>query len=273
MKIKQKSVLTDYKGVKITRLTIHSPLIAEKIKPGQFIVVMVSEKGERVPLTVTDKDEQNITVIVQAAGFTTKLISQLNKGDTFYAVAGPLGKPTEIRKYGNVLCIAGGVGIAEIYPVSKAFKEENNNVTTILGVRTKATLILEKELKDVSDELYITTEDGSYRDKGFPTELLDKLLKNKDLVYIVGPVPLMKNASIITKKHNVKTLVSLNALMVDGTGMCGSCRVTVGGETKFACVDGPEFDGHLVDWDELEKRNKAYIKKENHVCNLNKLSF
>jgi ferredoxin--NADP+ reductase len=169
-----------------------------------------------------------------------------------------------------VILVGGGVGIAEIYPVAKGYKEAGNNVTTIIGARAKELLILEKELKDTSDDFYVTTDDGSYARKGFTTDVLAELLKNSkyDLVYAVGPIPMMKRVSLVAGEFNVKTIVSLNALMVDATGMCGCCRVTVGGETKFSCVDGPEFEGSLVDWDELTKRNRIYEDKEKHICKL-----
>jgi ferredoxin--NADP+ reductase len=257
------------------RISVLSPDIAAKARPGQFIVLMVSENGERVPLTVvqTDPAKGSVTLIFQEAGLTTKLLGKLSEGDSLYAIVGPLGHPTEIKNYGKVILVGGGVGIAEIYPVAKALKNAGNHVTTILGARTKDLLILEDELKKVSDEFHVATDDGSYGRKGFTTDILDELLgKGKyDLVYSVGPIPMMKRTAAVTKKFNVKTVVSLNAIMVDGTGMCGCCRVTVGGKTYFSCVDGPEFDASLVDWDELMKRNRIYDNKEKHICNLNKL--
>ncbi len=273
MKIVNKEVLADVSDTKITSLVIQHPPIARKAKPGQFVVVMVNEKGERIPLTVVDRDEDKgtITLILQLVGLTTKLLGNLNVGDSLYALVGPMGHATEIKNYGKVILVGGGVGIAEIYPVAKALKKAGNHIVTILGARTKALLILEKELKAVSDEFYVTTDDGSYGKKGFTTDVLGKLLVNQQLVYAVGPIPMMRNVSLATKNSGIKTLVSLNALMVDATGMCGSCRITVGGEVKFSCVDGPEFDGHLVDWDELIKRNRIYEEKEKHICKLYKL--
>jgi ferredoxin--NADP+ reductase len=275
MKILKKTVLIDQDGPRLVKICVLSPDIAAKARPGQFIVLMVSENGERVPLTVVETDiaKDSITLIFQEAGLTTKLLGKLSEGESLYAIVGPLGHPTEIKNYGRVILIGGGVGIAEIYPVAKALKKCGNHITTVLGSRTKNLLILEDELKKVSDEFHVATDDGSYGKKGFTTDILDELLnKGKyDLVYSVGPIPMMKRTAAVTKKVNVKTVVSLNAIMVDGTGMCGCCRVTVGGKTYFSCVDGPEFDAALVDWDELTKRNRIYDSKEKHVCNLNKL--
>ncbi|MBM3245048.1 MAG: sulfide/dihydroorotate dehydrogenase-like FAD/NAD-binding protein [Candidatus Omnitrophica bacterium] len=275
MKILAKEVLTENSGVKVTKLEILAGLVAKKARPGQFVVLMVSEKGERIPLTVVDTDinKGSITVIVQEAGFTTKLLGKLKAGDSLYALTGPLGHATEIKNYGKVILIGGGVGIAEIYPVAKALKEAGNYVEVILGARTKGLLILEQEMRSVSDKLHILTDDGSYGEKGFTTTALENLLKagKYDLVYAVGPIPMMKRVAMVTKNFSVKTIVSLNALMVDATGMCGGCRVNVGGKAKFSCVDGPEFDAELVDWEGLEKRNRVYIEQEKHICNLYKI--
>ena len=274
MKILEKQILSDLQGVKVISLKILSPQIALKAKPGQFIALMVSKEGERIPLTIVKKDKDSITLIFQEAGLTTKLLGRLEVGDSLYALVGPLGHATEIKLYGKVILVGGGVGIAEIYPVARALKEAGNHVVTILGSRTKDLLILENELKSVSSELYITTDDGSYKRKGFTTDILKELLgKDKyDLVYSVGPIPMMKRVSEVAKDFHVKTIVSLNALMVDATGMCGCCRVTVGGKTKFSCIDGPEFEAQAIDWDELTKRNCVYQDKEKHICNLNKFS-
>ena len=275
MKILEKETLSDYQGVKVSKIKIKAPGIAKRAKPGQFVVLMVNEQGERIPLTVMDRDEESgcITLIFQEAGFTTKLLGKLNKGDSLYACLGPLGHATEIKNYGNVILIGGGVGIAEIYPVAKALKDAGNKLTTIIGARTKNILMLEKELKELSTELLVATDDGTYGTKGFTTDILKELLsKDKyNLVYAVGPIPMMEKVALVTKEGNVKTLVSLNALMVDATGMCGSCRVTVGGKVKFSCVDGPDFDGHAVDWKELKNRNRIYEEKEKHICKLNNL--
>lgn len=274
MKILQKQVLSDSQGVRVISLKVFAPHIALKAKPGQFIVLMVSKEGERIPLTIVTKDKDSITLIFQEAGFTTKLLGKFEAGDALYALVGPLGNATEIKLYGKVILVGGGVGIAEIYPVALALKEAGNHLVAILGSRTKDLLILENELKGASSELYIVTDDGSYQRKGFTTDILKDLLgKGKyDLVYSVGPIPMMKKVAEVTKGFNVRTIVSLNALMVDATGMCGCCRVTVGGKTKFSCVDGPEFQAQEVDWDELVKRNCVYQDKEKHICNLNKFS-
>ena len=275
IEIVEKKTLVDTLGVKITQLKVIAPLIAEKAKPGQFIVVMVVEEGERVPLTVVEKDIKagTITLIIQEVGLTTKLLGKLDKGKFFYAIVGPLGHNTEIKKYGKVILIGGGVGIAEIYPAAVELKAAGNQVTTILGSRTKDLLILEDESKAASDQLFIATDDGSYGQKGFTTTVLKELIEKEkyDLIYAVGPVPMMKNVFLTTKDSGIKTLVSLNSLMVDATGMCGGCRVTIGGEAKFTCIDGPEFDASLVDWDELIKRGRVYQDKEKHICTLYKL--
>jgi len=277
--IVEKKILVDGSGVKITQLKVTAPLIANKAKPGQFVIVMVVEEGERVPLTVVEKDlgAGTITLIIQEVGLTTKLLGKLDKGKSIYAIVGPLGHHTEIKKYGKVILIGGGVGIAEIYPVARELKAAGNHLTAILGARTKDLLILEEELKAVSDELFIATDDGSYDRKGFVTDILKELLtydlkiRAYNLIYAVGPIPMMKNVSLVTKHSGVKTLVSLNSLMIDATGMCGGCRVTVDGKTKFTCIDGPEFNASLIDWDELIMRNKVYEDKEKHICNLYKL--
>jgi ferredoxin--NADP+ reductase len=273
MKILNKETLIDTSGVRVGMMEVLSPEIALKARPGQFIVLMASEKGERVPLTVVERNisKGTIKLIFQEAGLTTKMLGAMKTGDSLYSLVGPLGHPTEIKKYGKVIIVGGGVGSAEIYPVAKAMKEAGNHVTTILGARSKDLLILENELKDASDEFYVATDDGSYGRKGFTTDILEELLsKGKyDLVYSVGPIPMMKRSSMVTKKFNAKAIVSLNAIMVDATGMCGCCRVTVGGKTYFSCVDGPEFDASLVDWEELIKRNRIYDDKEKHICKLN----
>lgn len=277
MKILDKEVLGSIANppTRIVRIEVLAPDIAKKAKAGQFVALMVSEEGERIPLTVVDKNPEKgtITLIFQVAGLTTKLLEKKNKGNSLYAIVGPLGHATEIKKYGNVIIVGGGVGIAEIYPVTRAMKGAGNHVATILGTRTKDLLFLENELKNSSDEFYVTTDDGSYQRKGFVTDVLDELLKKEkcDLVYAVGPIPMMKRVAQVTKPYNVRTLVSLNAIMVDATGMCGCCRVDVGGKIKFSCVDGPEFDAHLVDWEGLTKRNKVYFDKESHICKLKNL--
>jgi ferredoxin--NADP+ reductase len=280
MRVVNKEVLAETKNTRVVKLDIYATAIAPKARPGQFVVLMATETGERIPLTIVDKNQkaQTITLIFQEVGLTTKLLGRLNIGDSLFALLGPLGHPTEIKNYGRVILVGGGVGIAEIYPIAKALKEAGNKIFTILGSRTKELLILEKELKDISDKLFIATDDGSCGRKGFTTDILTELLTphhspatSHQLVYAVGPIPMMKKVSLITRQFNIKTFVSLNALMVDATGMCGCCRVTVNNKIKFSCVDGPEFDAHLVDWDELEKRNKIYLEKEKHICKFYKL--
>lgn len=275
MKILKSSTIADSGGTKITKIDVYSPDIAKKAKPGQFIALMVSDKGERIPLTIVDtnKDAGSITLICQVLGFTTRLLSRMNAGDSLYSLVGPLGHATDIKNYGKVILVGGGVGIAEIYPVARALKAAGNHITAILGARSKSLLILEDELGSVSDELLVATDDGSLGHKGFTTDLLDEALRKQkyDLVYSVGPIPMMKRSASVTAKYNVNTIVSLNAIMVDATGMCGCCRVTIGGKILFSCVDGPEFDAHQVDWDELTNRSKIYEDKEKHICSLNKL--
>jgi ferredoxin/flavodoxin---NADP+ reductase len=272
MKIINKKIINDVAGVRITQLDVFAPDIAAKAQPGQFVMLMVSDNGERIPLTLvnTDKTKGSVSLIFQEAGFTTKSLGKLNLSDTLYSLVGPLGHPTEIKKFGKVILVGGGVGIAEILPVARALKQVGNQITTILGARNKDLLILETELKSASDQIYIMTDDGSYGRKGFTTDMLKELLgKDRyDLIYSVGPILMMKRVALVSKEYQVKTLVSLNALMVDATGMCGCCRVSVSGQVKFSCVDGPDFDGHGVDWEELEKRNKVYSVQEKHICNL-----
>lgn len=272
MKVLKREVLGSHENTEIVKLEVSAPHIANKALPGQFIVLMVNEHGERIPLTIVDTDRSrgSVTIIFQVLGLTTGLLKDVKEGDSLYALVGPLGHATDIKNYGKVILVGGGVGIAEIYPVAKALKAAGNNVTVIIGSRTKSLLILESELKSASDNFYVTTDDGSYGKKAFTTDILNELLlkDSYQLVYSVGPIPMMKRSADVTKPFNVKTIVSLNAIMVDGTGMCGCCRVAVGGEVKFSCVDGPEFDAHKVGWDELIKRNRVYTDKEKHICKL-----
>lgn len=274
MRILNKEVIADSQGIRIVKVTVHSPDIALKARAGQFVVLMVKEEGERIPLTIVKADagEGSLVLIAQEAGLTTKLLAGVSPGDSLYAIAGPLGHPTEIKKYGKVILVGGGVGIAEILPVAEALKDAGNHVTTVAGARTREQLILESELRAASDECIVMTDDGSYGRKGFVTEALKGLLERSkyDLVYAVGPIPMMRAVSGVTKPLGVLTLVSLNAVMVDGTGMCGCCRVSVGGKVRFSCVDGPEFDASLVDWQELSNRSSVYSEKESHVCRLHK---
>ena len=246
---------------------IEAPLIAGKAKPGQFVILKANETGERIPLTMADTDSEKgtITIIYMIVGKTTSLFRDLKVGDGFQDVIGPLGKPTHLEKLGKVVCVGGGTGVAVLHPITRGLKDVGNDVTCIIGARNKDLLILEDQMKKASHDLRVCTDDGSYGHHGFVTEVLKDLLeKNKDikLCVAIGPVPMMKFVSKLTKEYNVPTMVSLNPIMVDGTGMCGGCRVSVGGKTKFACVDGPEFDGHQVDYDELMLRLQAYTEDE-----------
>jgi ferredoxin--NADP+ reductase len=251
----------------VIRFDINAPKIAKKIEAGQFIILRVNETGERIPMTVADKDEFAgiITIIFQVVGKTTALMRSLKEGELIRDVVGPLGKPAEVSKLGTVVMVAGGTGIAILHHVAKAFKEAGNNVIGIIGARDKDLIILENEMSAICDELIITTDDGSKGDRGFVTQPLKKYLEERDdikLVYAIGPIIMMKNVCSLTKQFNIKTMVSLNPIMIDGTGMCGGCRVKVEDKTQFCCVDGPDFDGHSVDFDELEKRNSLYLKSE-----------
>ncbi len=275
MKIVKKEVLAEVADTRILKLEVRAPDIAKAAQAGQFVVLMVKEVGERFPLTVVDKDPLTgtITLIVQEIGLTTKLLGKLKEKESLFALAGPLGHPSEIKDYGNVILLGGGVGIAEVYPVAKALKSAGNKITTILGARTKELLILKDELKSISERIYITTDDGSLGEKGVVIQPLQKALEERsyDFIYTVGPIVMMREVSKLTKEYNIKTTCSLNALMVDATGMCGSCRVSVDGQIKFACVDGPDFDAHKLDWNEIAKRSKIYLDKENHICRLSEL--
>ncbi|MEJ5299467.1 MAG: sulfide/dihydroorotate dehydrogenase-like FAD/NAD-binding protein [Thermodesulforhabdaceae bacterium] len=246
---------------------IEAPLIARKVKPGQFVILKASETGERIPLTVADVNVEagTITVIYMVVGKSTALFKTLQVGDGYQAVIGPLGQPTHIEKVGKVVCVGGGTGIAVLHPIARALKQAGNYVISIIGAKNKDLLILEGKMRVISDEMFICTDDGSYGYHGFVTDVLKKVLKeNSDvkLVVAIGPVPMMKAASEITREFKIKTIVSLNPIMIDGTGMCGGCRVSIGGQIKFACVDGPEFDGHEVDYDELMLRLSAYKEDE-----------
>lgn len=262
--IKKKETMA--KGT-IVRFDIDAPKIAKKLKPGQFVIIRVNETGERIPLTVADKDTFAgiITIIFQVVGKTTALMRSLNEGDFLLDVVGPLGKPAEVDNIGTVLMVGGGTGIAILHHVAKAFHEAGNYVIGIMGSKEKDMLILENEMTAICDELVVTTDDGSYGERGFVTQPLEKYLSERHdikLVYTIGPIIMMKNIVKLTKKFNVPTLVSLNPIMIDGTGMCGGCRVKVNNETKFCCVDGPDFDGYQVDFDELLKRNSLYLQDE-----------
>lgn len=278
--IVQKEMLAPTLG----KFVIKAPFIARKRKAGNFVMVRVAENGERIPLTLVDSNpiEGTITLIVQGIGKTTKLMMMKQAGDPLMDVVGPLGNPTPIENHGTVVCVGGGVGTAELYPIARALKDAGNNVYSIIGGRTRELVILEQEMGECSDGLFITTDDGSYIRKGLVTDPLKELLSSKKLnvkaVYAIGPLPMMRAVANVTRDFGVHTLVSLNAVMIDGTGMCGGCRVTIGGEMKFACVDGPEFDAHQVDFDELIMRNRTYMdleqislrQLEDHDCNLGK---
>jgi ferredoxin--NADP+ reductase len=251
----------------LKQMDIVAPDIAKRAKPGQFVVLRVHERGERIPLTIADTDSEKGTVriIFQEAGKTTCALGLLNEGEALPDMVGPLGHPTTIEKAGTVVAIAGGVGVAEILPVVKAYRAAENKVIAITGARNKDLLILTAEINAAADKLFIVTDDGSAGQKGFVTNVLEDLLAKQvhiDLVYAIGPVPMMKAVAGITREWKIKTVVSLNPIMVDGTGMCGACRVSVGGETKFACVDGPEFDAHKVDFEVLAQRNSMYREQE-----------
>ncbi|TET02578.1 MAG: sulfide/dihydroorotate dehydrogenase-like FAD/NAD-binding protein [Hadesarchaea archaeon] len=255
----------------IISLEVTAPLIAKRAKPGQFIILMTDERGERIPLTIADYDRENgwIRIVFQVVGKTTAQLSQMNEGDELFSFVGPLGNPSKIGNHETVVTVGGGTGIAYVYPITRELKEAGNRVIAIIGAKTKDLIIMEEEMRKVSTELLVTTDDGSYGRKGFVTELLEEVLREKKdvkKVWAIGPAPMMRATSEVTRSYGIETIVSLNAIMVDGTGMCGSCRVTVGGETKFCCVDGPEFNGHLVDWPEFMNRLARYSRQE-------KLSF
>jgi len=246
---------------------IKAPLIARKRRAGQFVVLRLNEAGERIPLTIVDSDDEagTISIIVQEVGKTTAMLGDMGVGDSILDVVGPLGKPTHIENFGTVVCVGGGIGVAPILPIARAMKAAGNKVVSIIGARTKSLLILEKEMRETSDELHITTDDGSYGHHGFVTQVLQKFIdegRKIGCAVAIGPVPMMRAVAGVTKPHNIFTFVSLNPIMVDGTGMCGACRVTVGGKNQFVCVDGPEFNGAEVDFNELIMRNRSYQKEE-----------
>jgi ferredoxin--NADP+ reductase len=250
------------------RLRLYAPRIARRRQPGQFVIVHADDQSERIPLTIADADPEagTITLFVQAVGYSTRRLVALAAGRQIRDLAGPLGRPTHIESWGRVACVGGGVGTAVLYPLAKALAEAGNRVTTLIGGRTAELIILARELAVFSDEVLITTEDGSLGRQGFVTAVLADLLEDESrcpqAVFAVGPVPMMKAVTAMTKPYGVKTIVSLNPIMIDGTGMCGGCRVMVGGEMKFACVDGPEFDGHQVDFDLLADRLRTYRDEE-----------
>jgi ferredoxin--NADP+ reductase len=252
-------------GVKL--FVVQAPLIAKKCKPGQFVILRIDEDGERVPLTIADFDRVagTITLIFQEVGHSTRQLGMLAVGDGLLDLAGPLGKATHIEKLGTVVCVGGGIGVAPVYPIARAFKEAGNKVVSIIGARNADLLIMEKEMTAVSDVLHITTDDGSKGRKGLVIHPLQEMIdagEKIDLVMAIGPVIMMRSVANVTKPYNIPTVVSLNPIMVDGTGMCGGCRVSVGGKNQFACVDGPEFDAHKVDFDGLMVRQRMYHEHE-----------
>ena len=266
----------------VTLMEIEAPLIAQKAKAGQFIIFRVDEEGERIPLTIADSDSEKgtVTIIFQKVGLSTELLGQKNEGEYILDFVGPLGVPTETEGFKKVAVIGGGVGNAIAFPQAKSLFKAGCQVDVISGFRTKDLIILEDEMRANSTNYYLVTDDGSCGEKGFVTDKLKSLIdagNNYDAVIAIGPVPMMKFVSLTTKPYGIKTIVSLNPIMVDGTGMCGGCRVSVGGEIKFACVDGPDFDGHLVNYDELMNRNAAYKaqeeeNKKTHICRMTQLA-
>ena len=251
----------------VYRMVLEAPLIARKTRPGQFVILRVTDRGERIPLTVVDNnpEEGTITIIFQEVGKSTMALGSVSEGESLSDVVGPLGVPSDIEKLGLVVCVGGGIGIAPLYPIARGFREAGNKVISILGARTGNLLILEEEMKNVSSEIRACTDDGTFGQKGLVTDLLEGLIQEGspiELVMAVGPAEMMEAVCKLTRPYAIRTVVSLNPIMVDGTGMCGACRVTVNGETRFACVDGPDFDGHKVDFTELKLRQKMYLEEE-----------
>ena len=252
---------------KVSRYKVYAPDIVKRRKAGQFVIIRLDEDGERIPLTIADADPEagSITLVVQEVGKTTAKMTLLKPGDILRDIVGPLGSPTHIEKVGTVAVIGGGIGIAPAHPIAQALKAAGNRVLSILGARSKNLMIMEEEMRRTSSEVRICTDDGSYGEKGLVTDVLKDVIEKEgkpDLVVAIGPVLMMKFVSKLTREYEIPTVVSLNPIMVDGTGMCGGCRVSVGDDIKFACVDGPEFDGHLVDFDELMKRQRFYLQQE-----------
>ena len=261
----------------VVRMDICAPDVAKNAKPGQFVIIRVDEVGERIPLTIYKAEGDNVSIIFQVVGLTTMKLNSKNVGDTIATLAGPLGRPSEVSGYKRALVIGGGVGSAIAYPIAKGFIDSGASVDVILGFRNKDLVILEDEFKALTNNTFIYTDDGSYGKKGFVTTGLVEQIesgKNYDVCFVVGPIIMMKNVSLLTKEYNIKTIVSMNPLMIDGTGMCGCCRLSVDGKMKFACIDGPDFDGHLVDYDEMLNRNGMYKEEERKEredhCNLYK---
>ena len=268
-----KIVSKEHFSANVVKLEVEAPLIARSRKAGHFVIVKVGEKGERIPLTIAgaDTEKGTITLVIQAVGGSSRKICELNEGDYITDVVGPLGQATHIEKVGTVVCAGGGVGVAPLLPIVEAFHKAGNRVIVVLAARTKDLVILEEQMRQNSDEVIIMTDDGSYGMKGLVTNGVESVINRErvDLCVTIGPAIMMKFVSALTKKYEIPTVASLNTIMVDGTGMCGACRITVGGKTKFVCVDGPEFDGHLVDFDEAIARNGFYRDEErSHVCRL-----
>ena len=256
----------EVQGSKMVRMDVLAPKVAENCQAGQFIVLRIDEKGERIPLTIADFDREagTITIITQVVGYTSQRIFDMNEGDAFLDFIGPLGQPTEVENYGTIMCVGGGAGIAPIFPIARALKEAGNRVISVIGARNKDLLIWEEKMASVSDELYVTTDDGSHGRQGLVTDVIKEVLEQEkvDHLWAIGPTIMMKFVCLLTKEYSLPTTVSMNPIMVDGTGMCGACRLDVGGEMKFACVDGPEFDGHKVNWDIALRRMNIYKTKE-----------
>ena len=246
---------------------VEAPLVARSAQAGQFIMLRIDEFGERIPLTIADFDPEKgtVTIIFQEIGKSTQLMGQLQEGDCLQDFVGPLGKPSHIEQFGRVVMIGGGVGVAPIHPIARAMKKAGNEVISVLGARNRELLIMEEAMQLASTEVIITTDDGSYGRKGFVTQVLQELITDRspiDLVVAIGPMVMMEAVCKVTREPAIATVVSLNPIMVDGTGMCGACRIKVGPDTKFACVDGPEFDGHLVDWDLAKRRSRMFVAEE-----------
>ena len=257
----------------VVEAEILAPRVAAHAKPGQFVILRVDEDGERVPFTICDYDRERgtVTLLVQTVGYTTMLFARMKAGQALADFVGPLGHPTDLAPYRNIMLVGGGIGTAVIYPQAKALCAEGKAADVIVGARNKSLVMYEDNFRKYAKNLYITTDDGSYGEKGFVTDVARRLLEqgSYDCVFAVGPLPMMRAVCKVTKEFGVKTIVSMNSMMVDGTGMCGCCRLTVGGETKYACVHGPEFDGHLVDFDEAINRSRFYVEQEKkHVCKL-----
>ncbi|MBU0759702.1 MAG: sulfide/dihydroorotate dehydrogenase-like FAD/NAD-binding protein [Candidatus Omnitrophica bacterium] len=255
----------------IYKMELEAPFVAKKAGAGQFVMIRIDENGERIPLTIAGHNDETIVIAYQTVGVTTHRLAGRKAGEYLLDVVGPLGHATEVKEFGTVCCIGGGVGIAELYPVTKAYSEAGNRLIVIIGARNKELVIFQDELRKVSDEIFITTDDGTAGEKGFVSDALKRLMAKGgkiDLVYAVGPALMMKAVSDMTKSGGIKTIVSLNTVLVDGTGMCGSCRIEVGGKTKFACVDGPEFDGHKVNFKELVFRQGLFKEQEKHACKI-----